>query len=80
MNQSTKTTDLCYLHGQEHLNGTNINEKQDTIFLGQEMFYFFMAPKGKTHMCPGTEESSPLTWSEYGEVSSVKNTTSCAFN
>jgi len=31
-------------------NGTNIIAKHDTIFLGEEVFEFFMAPKVKTHL------------------------------
>jgi hypothetical protein len=30
-------------------NGTDIVAKQDTIFLGEEILEFFMAPTGKTH-------------------------------
>ena len=31
-------------------NGTNIIAKHDTIFLGEEIFEFFMAPTVKTHL------------------------------
>ena len=31
-------------------NGTNIIAKQDTIFLGEEILEFFMAPTVKTHL------------------------------
>jgi hypothetical protein len=45
-------------------NGTNTIAKHDTIFLGEEILVFFMAPVVKTHLCPGAEDSSPLTWSD----------------
>jgi hypothetical protein len=31
-------------------NGTNIIAKHDTIFLGEEILEFFMAPTVKTHL------------------------------
>jgi len=39
-------------------NGTNINPKLDTIFLGEEILEFFMASTVKTHLkCPGAEDA-----------------------
>jgi len=39
-------------------NGTNIIAKRDTIFLGEEILEFFMAPAVKnTLYCPGAENS-----------------------
>jgi hypothetical protein len=38
-------------------NGSIINAKQDTIFLGVEILEFFMAPTVKTHLkCLGAED------------------------
>jgi len=49
-------------------NRTNIIAKYDTIFLGEEILVLFMAPTVKnTPYCPGTEDSSPLTWSDRRE-------------
>jgi hypothetical protein len=31
--------------------GTNIIAKHDTIFLGEEILEFFVAPMVKTHLC-----------------------------
>jgi len=41
-------------------NGTNTIAKQDTIFLGEGIFEFFMAPTGKTHLSVLAQKILPL--------------------
>jgi len=53
-------------------NGTNIIAKHYTIFKGEEIFEFFMAPTVKTTpKCPGAEDSSPLTWTLKVQLASL---------
>jgi len=41
-------------------NGTNIIAKHDTIFLGEEILEFFMAPTVKTHLSVLAQKISAL--------------------
>ena len=41
-------------------NGTNIIEKHDTIFLGEEILEFVMAPTVKTHLSVLTQKIPAL--------------------
>jgi hypothetical protein len=41
-------------------NGTNIITKHDTIFLGEEILEFFMAPTVKTHLSVLVQKISGL--------------------
>jgi len=43
-------------------NGINMIAKHDTIYLGEEILEFFMAPTVKTHLSV-LAQKSPLTWS-----------------
>jgi len=45
-----------------HNNGTNIIAKDDTVFLGEEILEFFVAPTVKTHLSV-LPQRIPLTWS-----------------
>jgi hypothetical protein len=54
-------------------NGTNIIAKHDTIFQGEEILEFLMAPKKKKKppYCPGAEDSNLLTWSQKVQLASL---------
>jgi hypothetical protein len=41
---------MSYILGQEHPHGKNIIAKHDTIFQGEEILEFSMAPTVKTHL------------------------------
>jgi hypothetical protein len=44
-------------------NGTKIIAKHDTIFQGEEVYFYHDTHGKNTPKCPGAEDSSPLTWS-----------------
>jgi hypothetical protein len=51
-------------------NGTHIIAKQDTIFLGEEIIEFLMAPKVKTHFSVLAQKIH-LTWSLKVQLASL---------
>jgi len=51
-------------------NGTNIIAKHDTIFLGEEILEFFMAPTVKTRLNV-LAQKIPLTWSLKVQLASL---------
>ena len=51
-------------------NGTDVIAKHDTIFLGEEILEFFMAPTVKTHLSVRVQ-NIPLTWSLKVQLASL---------